>query len=85
MSKHVNVSETRRFMTATKLCLIESLQISSCVCMRVLTYRDNDRGDESPAHFEEERRRKTQHHLNISKVVPVTCEKKQKVIQGNSM
>jgi len=38
----------------------------------VLTYRDNDGGDESPADFEKERRRESQHHLNVFEVVPVT-------------
>lgn len=46
-----------------------------CFYARVFTYRDNHRGDESPADFEEKRRGKAQHHLNISEVVPVTCDK----------
>lgn len=37
-----------------------------------LTYRDNDGRDESPADFEEQRRREAQHHLNIFKIFPVT-------------
>lgn len=45
------------------------------VCVCVLTYGDDDRGDESPADLEEERRREAQHHLNIFKVVPVACKK----------
>lgn len=45
------------------------------------TYGDDDGGDESPADFEEERRREAQHHLDVFKVVPVTCDKKQKGIQ----
>lgn len=49
-----------------------------------LTYRDDDRGDESPAHFEEQGRREAQHHLHIFKVVTVTCDK-QKVIQAEHM
>lgn len=38
------------------------------------TYGDDDGGDESPADFEEERRREAQHHLDVFKVVPVTCD-----------
>lgn len=44
-----------------------------------LTYRDDDRGDESPAHFEEQGRREAQHHLHIFKVVPVTCDKQKDI------
>lgn len=52
-------------------------QISRCVCHCMFTYRDNERGDESPADFEEERRREAQHHLHVFEVVPVACKRTQ--------
>lgn len=52
----------------------QQLRLYACV----FTYRDDDRGDESPADFEEERRREAQHHLHIFKVVPVTCDRNHK-------
>lgn len=51
-----------------------------CLYACVFTYRDDDRGDESPADFEEERRREAQHHLNIFKVVPVTYDRNHKQV-----
>lgn len=39
-----------------------------------LTYADDDRRHESPAHLEEEGRREAQHHLHVPEVVPVTCQ-----------
>lgn len=50
--------------------------------MCVLTYRDNDGRDESPADFEEQRRREPQHHLNIFKVVLVTYRMERRTIKA---
>lgn len=56
----------------------------SAITLCDLTYSDNGGGDESPADFEEQRRRKSQHHLHIFKVVPVTCNNSENIrkIQG---
>lgn len=48
----------------------------------VLTYRDNAGRDESPANFEEQRRREAQHHLNIFKIVPVTYRMERRTIES---
>lgn len=70
ISKQVSGDKKYLYVTATKF--TES------------TYGDDDGGDESPADIEEERRREAQHHLDVFKVVPVTCDKKQKGIQEKS-
>lgn len=49
--------------------------------MRVFTYRDDDGRDESPADFEEERRREAQHHLHVFEVFFVACGHEKRVIQ----
>lgn len=59
--------------------VVPDQQVCLCMSVCVFTYRDNDGGDESPADFEEERRREAQHHLNVSEVVYVACDQNKKV------
>lgn len=49
-------------------------EVGAAAVGRGRTYADDDGRHESPAHFEEERRREAQHHLHVLEVVPVTCQ-----------